>query len=79
MGWQFPKLLYTYILMHLFINSNCLMIIKSIVLLRWVSNSMVMNVSKIGFKDVEKRQMKINKIYFVSTGAKLLDVYRIIK
>ena len=55
------------------------MIIKSIVLLRWVSNSMVMNVSKIGFKDVEKRQMKINKIYFVSTGAKLLDVYRIIK
>ena len=45
----------------------------------WVSNSMVMNVSKIGFKDVEKRQMKINKIYFISTGAKLLDVYRIIK
>ena len=45
----------------------------------WVSNSMVMNVSKIGFKDVEKRQMKINKIHFISTGAKLLDVYRIIK
>ena len=51
------------------------MIIKSIVLLRWVSNSTVMNVvSKIGFKDVEKRQMKINKIYFVSTGAKLLTL-----
>ena len=48
------------------------MIIKSIVLLIWVSNSMVMNVSKIGFKYVKKRQMKINKIYFVSTGAKLL-------
>ena len=65
--------------MHSFTNSNFLMIIESIVLLRWVSISMVMNVSKIGFKDLEKRQMKINKIYFVSTGAKLLDVYRIIK
>lgn len=54
------------------------MIIKSIVLLIWVSNSTI-NVSKIGFKDVGKKQMKINKIYFVSTGAKLLDVYRIIK
>jgi hypothetical protein len=38
-----------------------------------------MNVSKIGFKDVDKNQMKLNNIYFVSTGAKLLDVYRIIK
>ena len=56
------------------------MINKSIVLLIWVSNIMVMNVSKIGFfKNVERRQMKINKIYFTSTGAKLLDVYRIIK
>ena len=56
------------------------MINKSIVLLIWVSNIMVMNVSKIGlFKNVERRQMKINKIYFTSNGAKLLDVYRIIK
>ena len=66
--------------MLFFTDSNCLMINKSIVLLIWVSNIMVMNVSKIGFfKNVERRQMKINKIYFTSTGAKLLDVYRIIK
>ena len=47
-----------YLEYYFFINSNCLMIIKSIVLLISVSNSMVMNVSKIGFKDADKKQMK---------------------
>ena len=85
MGWQFPKLLYTYMCIFL-LTQIVWWLLKVLFCLNgfrtvWirVSNSMVMNVSKIGFKDVDKKQMKINKIYFVSTGAKLLDVYRIIK